>query len=146
MHNDTILLIQSSISNQNDEFQCLVVDVLHREIVPDIVNISRGNKSFKKLLSKSIKFLKSLKWVTVTTVSNRQKFCWGILATCCSKINVSTENADWANHFCSVFTDLNLGTIFSAYCKEKNLVNGQCIITANIPADIQYHSLEDIHK
>ena len=136
------------LSDQKEElFQCLILDVLHREIVPDIANIIQGNENLSILLRGSIKLLKNdMKWLT--SLSNKQRFCWGVLATCCSKINISTENTEWANHFCTIFNEhdnLNLGTVFSAYCKEKNFTNKQCIIATSLPADIECH-LEDVHR
>ena len=143
-----VVYVQLSISNQKEEFQGLILDVLHRELVPDITSITQGNENFKTLLSESIKLLKNdMKWLT--SLSNKQRFCWGFLATCCSKIIVSTENTDWANHFCTIFTEhdnLNLGTVFSAYCREKDFNSRQCIIATGLPAEIKYHPLEDLHK
>lgn len=141
---DLILLImQQSISDQKDDFQSLVLDAIHHVIVPDITAITQCNENFKTLLIKSIKLLKTLKWLH--SMSNKEKFCWGVLATYCSKIKVSIENTDWPNHFWSIFTnrdDLNLGTIFSGYCKAKSFPDGQRITTASITGDMKHHYVQ----
>lgn len=102
--------------------------------------------NFKTLLNESVRLLKSnLGWLT--SLSTKQRFCWGILTTCCSKINISTENFDWTHHYCSIFSnDPKLGVVFSTYCTGRKLPNDQRVVVANLPDEIRSHRSEDLHK
>ena len=122
-----------------------MLGVLRREVVPDIHHKTLDN-NFKTLLNESVRLLKNnLSWLT--SLSTKQRFCWGILTTCCSKINISTENFDWAHHYGSIFTnDLKLGVVFSTYCTGRKLPKEQRIITARLPDEIQTHPSEDLRR
>lgn len=89
----------------------------------------------KTLLSESIKLLKNnLRWLT--SLSNKQRFCWGILTSCCTKISISAERLDWVSQYCSIFpNDPKLGEVFSTY-RKKRLSGDKYIMTADLPKEI----------
>lgn len=137
--------MQGSISDKRDDFQQLVLDVLRREVVPEMRSIHMDT-NFRTLLNESVRSLKSnLNWLT--SLSTKQRFCWGILTTCCSKINISMENFDWSHHYSSIFpNDLKLGVVFSTYCTGRKLPNDQRIIATHLPDEIRTHPSEDLRK
>ena len=102
--------------------------------------------NFRTLLSESVRSLRSnLGWLT--SLSTKQRFCWGILTTCCSKINISMENFDWALHYSAIFpNDLKLGVVFSTYCTGRKLPQEQRVIAAQLPDEIRTHPFEDLRK
>ena len=124
-----------------------MLDVLRREVVPEMKAIHQGTDSnFKTLLNESVRLLRNdLGWLT--SLSTKQRFCWGILTTCCSKINISLENFDWVHHYCSIFPgDTKLGVIFSTYCTGRKLPDDKRIIATSLPDEIRTHPSEDLRK
>ena len=99
---------------------------------------------FEILLTESIKLLKSnLGWLT--SLSNKQRICWGILASTCSRINIS-DKMDWIHHYCSIFpSEPKLGMVFSSFCAKKRLSKDQCIVKKNFLEGLQF-STQDILK
>lgn len=137
---------QDSISDERDEFQLLVLDVLCCEVVPELKTTHHEgvDNNFRTLLNKSVHLLKyNLNWLT--TLSAKQRFCWGILATCCSKISISTQNFNWVHLYTSIFSnDMKLGVVFCTYCTGKSLPTDQCNMAIQLPDDIRRHPLEDL--
>lgn len=105
--------MQDSITAERDEFQGLVLDVLKKEVVPEFKVLqgeeSLSNAAITSIIKKSVTDLcRNLEWLTA--VSPKQSFCWGIVASCCSKVPVRKENLEWVqdydyliNHLCHVY-------------------------------------------
>ena len=132
--------IQRCISNNKNEFQLLLLEVLHIDVVQKMKTMKVDN-NFKSALKESIKQLKNLELCAV--VSNQQTFCWAILSACCSRVKVSSENSAWAEHY---YNDrLDLGAVFSVYCKEKKLTDDECIIITELPdEEMASHPCKDL--
>lgn len=124
-----------------------MLDVLRREVVPELRALQGKTLdiNFKTLLRDIVSLLKNdLSWLT--SLSLRQRFCWGILTTCSSKIVPSIDNFDWAQNYFSVISELNLGLVFISYCSGKKLPHDRRIIANQIPHEIASHPSEDLRK
>lgn len=100
---------------------------------------------FKTLLSEVVRLLKNdLGWAT--SLSVKQRFCWGILATCCSKIAISSENFDWAHYYSTIIGQLNLGLVYYTYCTGNKLAPEQRIIASKLPEKIERHPSPDVRR
>ena len=88
---------------------------------------------------------KDLTWIQV--LHPEQKFCLGIVATYCSKISTTIPTDDslgWISSYFRII--LQLGLIFTAYCKARNLLENERNIITTLPKDIAHHPNEDVHK
>lgn len=133
---------QTTLPDRRDGFQQLVLDVLSYEMVPDITANQNVDSCFKTLLSDAVNCLeKSLGRISSGSLSMKDKFYWGILATCCSKITISTENFDWAENYTK---DLKLGVVFSTYYTQK-LHDDQYTFTS-LPDEIRLHPCGDLRR
>ena len=131
---------QDAISEDKDEFQELILEVLHHELIPEFRTLqtletgTRVNiKNFKAVLLHSVNIL--LK--NLFSLSSKQAFCWGIVASCCSRIHTSSENLEWFRNYSYVISVL--GKIFNAYCTERKRTDCQCVIIESLPPDICAH-------
>lgn len=107
------------MSDQRNGFQLLVLNMLCVELVPEPLRGRIVDVKFKALLSNSISLLnQDLGWLT--SVSTKQEFCWGVLATCCSKIIISSGNINWIDEYSALIKDVDLGLIFKT-CREKGI-------------------------
>ena len=119
-----------------------MLDVLCHEVVPEPRTLQDEtlDVDFETLLRDIVSSLTSdLTWLT--SLSPKQRLCWGILATCCSKITPSIDNFKWA----SVISNFNLGLVFISYCSGKNLSNDERMIN-QFPHEISSHPLDDLRK
>ena len=99
--------------------------------------------SFQSVLEGAVTTLvRDLTWLKELTT--KQKFCWGLVAACCSKINIGHENLDWVHSYDKVLR--KVGHIFTVYCSGRRLTEGQCIIIEQLPEEIAKHPVEDIKK
>ena len=125
----------------------LVLDVLRREVVPDL-RTHMGQEldpNFKNLMREIIRFLKGdLSWLT--SLSTKQRFCWGILATSCSKMVVNKDNLEWVHLYGSFITSLELGLVFRSYCTSKKLSPEERVIINELPHDVQAPRSEDLQR
>ena len=124
-----------------------MLDVLRREVVPELrTNQNRElDANFRTLLEECLRHLRSnLGWLT--SFSTKQRFCWGILATCCTKMTISVEHFDWAHNYSAIIQDLKLGMVFLTYCTGKKLGRDQRIIADKLPEEILAHPSEDLHR
>ena len=122
---------QSAISDKQDEFQQLVLEVIQKEMIPDFKVLQGGNFQ--------ITLLYSVLHDTVTTLCKdfnrlqaltiKQDFYWGIIASCCEKIPITRDEFDWVHLYASVITCL--GNIYISYCKKKNLQEDECLVSAD---------------
>jgi len=136
------------MSNTQNAFKKLVLDVLRREVVPDLRNLqTRGQKSknFKNLIREIVRFLKNdLTWLS--SLSTKQNFCWGVLGTCVSKIAVNKDSFDWVHHYSEVISSFELGIVYSSFCNDKKLSPDQRIIIDGLPEGVKTHHSEDLRR
>ena len=116
-------------------------------MVPELKTVQGKelDENFKTLLKESVRLLrKDLSWLT--SLSVKQRFCWGIIATCCSKMTISTDNFDWTHNYSIIIRDLGLCHIFLAYCNGKKLAGDKRIVSSKLPDNIRCHPSEDLRR
>ena len=139
---------QSAISDKQDEFQQLVLEVIQREMIPDFKVLQQENFIQNSLLY-------SVLHDTVTTLCKdfnglqaltiKQDFYWGIIGSCCEKIPITREEFDWVHLYASVVTCL--GKIYNSYCKKKNLQENECLLSADgFPQEIAHSHSKHVKK
>ena len=111
------------MSDQRNEFQLLVLNMLCVELVPEPLRGRKVDVKFKALLLKSVSLLNQdlCRLGRLTSISTKQEFCWGVLATCCSKIIISKDNLYWVEDYSALIRDVDLGLIFKT-CGEKGII------------------------
>jgi len=138
---------QAAISDRRDEFQQLVLEVVRREVVPEVKDM-QGEKTIASPLYSVLHvavttLCMDLSWLQVLTT--KQRFCWGIIASCCKKIPVAKEQFDWVHSYKFVIT--HLGYIYNSYCAGKKLSEKKCLLLAEgFPKEIAHSPSEDIRK
>lgn len=116
----------------------MVLKEVVQEIMEDQFNSSHSPYSVLKGIVATL--CRDLSWLRAPTL--KQNFHWGIVASCCEKIPITTKNLKWV-HLCDSIT--SLGSIYNCYCKEKKLPEEKCLLSAEkLPQDI-VHS-ENIKK
>jgi hypothetical protein len=123
--------------------------VLQREVIPEFkvlqaVGTGTGvGSNFQSVLDGAVNTLvKDLSWLKELTT--KQKFCWGLVAACCSKINIGRDNLDWVHSYDKVLK--KVGHIYTVYCSGRRLTENQCIIIEQLPEEVEKHPVEDIKK
>ena len=137
----SIIHVQDSISSERDEFQGLVLTILKKEVVPEF-KILQGeetlpNTAVKNVLVKSItELVRNLNWLTALTP--KQEFCWGIVATVCSKIPVKADSLGWVQDYDYVMSQLC--HIYKAYCNGQGLRGEEeRRLKDELPANIRHY-------
>ena len=97
---------------------------------------------FRSLLQYSTEQLITSSWPP--SLSARQSFCWGLVASCCSHIHINKENLDWLKNNSYIISELS--RIFNDYCTRKRLTSEQCVIIQDLPEDISRHSSNDVKR
>ena len=99
---------------------------------------------FRSLLQQSTELLRTSSWSP--SLSARQSFCWGLVASCCSHIHITKENLYRLKNYSYVISELS--KIFNAYCTRKKLASKQteCLIVQDLPEDISGHSSNDVKR
>lgn len=140
------IFFQGAISDQQDEFQQLVLAVVQRGVIPDIKALQGeefvSSSSLYSMLHLTVTILcKDLSWLQA--LSMKQQFCWGIIASCCAKIPISEKHLEWVLLYESVITCLS--RIYNLYCTWKELPKDKCLLSADEYPQETVHS-EDIKK
>lgn len=96
--------------------------VLQKEVVPEFKTLqgeqSLSNATVKDVLTKSVTELcKNLNWLT--SLTPKQGFCWGIVATCSSKVPVKADSFDWIQDYDYLMNQLC--HIYKAYCNGQGM-------------------------
>ena len=77
-------------------------------------------------LHMTVQFLTNdLCWLTNVTM--KQSFCWGFIATCCSKVPISNKNFDWIYLYLKFIHQLCI--IYSTYCNKQKVRESDRILT-----------------
>lgn len=141
------MCLQASISEEEDSFQQLVLGVLQKEVIPEF-KVLQGldtaiGADFQAVLQTAVNTLcKNLSWAR--SLSTKQKFCWGLVASCCSKINIGKDSLDWVHSYDKVLRQV--GYIFNVYCTGRKLTESKSIIIEHFPEEIATHSSEEIRR
>lgn len=98
------------------EFQKFILGAIQGELIPEL-NTRQIDPNFMKLLKGINNYLcNDSSWTTV--LSAKQQFCWGVLATCCSKIPLSEDSFEWV---IGGFSKLNLGKVYQSYAHVSSV-------------------------
>ena len=136
MYHADLFSLQGSITSERYEFQALVLDVLKKEVVPELKALQVSSIDIRKCVTE---LCQNLDWLTV--ISPKQGFCWGVVAGCCSKVPVRKESLKCVQDYTHII--LRLCSIYGAYCNSQGIVveeGGQ--IKQGLPKSVQHN--EDI--
>lgn len=77
-------------------------------------------------------------------ISSRSSFCWGVVASCCSRIPIS-DTFEWVHLFPFVIDQL--GRVYGMYCEFHNLnEKGFVLVDNKLPDDIKESSCEEVKQ
>ena len=101
-------LHQDAISDQQDEFQLLVLMVVEKEVVPDF-QILQEKSIYSSSMHSALHLIVTTLCMDFTWLqppSIKQQFCWGIVTSCCGKIPITKGHFMWAYLYNSAITCL----------------------------------------
>ena len=136
----TIQILSKSICNSS-HMTC----ICPQEVIPELSTLqSDENPAQNVLTTASTRLQKDVSWIQA--LNPQQSFCWGIVATCCSKISSSiiTDNFDWIHSYDIIISQL--GQIYASYCNGKNLPESERVLADTLPQDIAHLPSDDVHK
>ena len=138
-------LHQDAISNQQDEFQQLVLMVVEKEVVPGFQTLQEGSVSSSPMYSVLqlivTTLCKDFTWLQAPSI--KQQFCWSIVTSCCVKIPITKEDFMWAYLYNSAITCL--ADIYNSYCKWK-VIPKHPLSAEGYSQDIVHISSDNIRK
>lgn len=157
---DTLVsCLQKSIT-QMSEFQLLVLTVLQKvrspravcasghcvyiqELIPESRSLQAPIKeSIHQILSDTIGLLSyDTSWLTDLTAHH--KFAFGVVAVCCSRLPISSEQLHWMSSYTQVVA--LMGKIYTAYCQHQGIEEDSTILS-ELPAAVREARLEDMHS
>ena len=138
---------KDAISNQHDEFQQLVLAVVQMEVIPES-NVLQEEKLttcplYIMLREIVITLCVDLNWLQ--SLTTKQIFYWGIIASCCEKIPIAKEQFEWVQLYEYVISCV--GKIYNLCCKDKELQEDKCLLSADgFPQKIALLPSDDIRK
>lgn len=105
----------------------------------------KTTKQFKDLLKLSANSVsqKVPQWFG-SSLSPRQRFCWGVVSAGCNKMPISAESFDWVISLQSVISQL--GSVFNAYCNSRKLSGQACLLTDSLPKEVEECQWEDVRN
>ena len=131
--------MQACVSEEYDYFQQLILNEIQKQI-SELIAIQGGDDSdFQVVLQDNL--CKNLSWTE--TLSMKQKFCWGLVADCCSKIHIQQDSLEWMGHNRTV---AHIGSMYHAYCSSRKLTDNQSIIIDQLPLEIQECPSQDAKR
>ena len=118
-----------------------MLSVLQKEVVPEF-KILQGEESLpnvavQEILKSSVTELcRTLDWLT--SLSPKQGFCWGIIATFCSKIPVKVESLGWIQDYDYLLSQLC--HIYKAYCNGREIRGEEeKRLKEELPVDVRHY-------
>ena len=138
---------KDAISDQQDEFQQLVLTVIQMEMVPERKVLQEEKFTTSPLytvLREIVTMLgRDISWLQSTTT--KQKFWWGIIASCYEKIAITKEQFEWVQLYESVITCV--GEIYCLCYNNKQLQGEKCLLSADgFPQEIALIPSANIKK
>ena len=85
---------------------------------------------------------KNLSWLQA--LSPKQRFSWGIVASFCAKIPISSDQFEWIHSYWYVIKQL--GLIYKAYCERQQLTEQQRVLSEHFPGEIANGPSEVIRR
>ena len=105
---------------------------MFQEITPHLQK-PNVEKSAVKLLSTVINILS--KNVCPINPTKKERFCWGVVATFCERIQPMQDSFQWAESHANVIE--KLGEIYGLYCQRQNFKHeSECILQDELRPDI----------
>ena len=129
----------------NSVFFLHMTCICPQEVIPDLRTFQSDEGPAQHVLTTaSTKLQIDLSWIQALNL--QQRFCWGIVATCCSKIssNIVTDNFDWIHSYDIIISQL--GQIYASYCNGKKLPENERVLADTLPQDIAHLPSNDVHK
>ena len=123
---------QAAISDQQDDFQLLVLAVVQRavvqrEVISGFKDVEKFSPLYSVLKLTVTPLCKDLSWLQSPTT--KQSFCWGVVASFCQSFPITNKHFEWIHSYASVITCL--GSIYMSYCKWKKLPEDKCLLSAD---------------
>lgn len=120
-----------------------LIIIIFQVVVPELRSLEGSdNEHIRSVLPVSVNLLvQSPSWFGA--LSPRQKFCWGVVSTTCSKLVVTANNFDWVNNSAVI---QQLGVIYNSYCNSRKLYGSNCLLSENTPEEIATCPWEDVKK
>ena len=130
---------QNDVSKERCELQLLILTVLQQEVIPEFINLleieaNTGNNG--QVLRAVFKYCIDhiCEDLHVHSLTPKQTFCWGLVASCCSRVCVVPDDFEWLYDYSYVITELS--GIFRTYCTGKKLSEEDCIIVKGLPENV----------
>ena len=81
---------------------------------------------------------------SLNDISSRTSFCWGVLASCCSRIPVS-DTFEWVRLF--TYAIDQLGRVYGMYCELHQLSeNGIALFEDSLPSDVAETPCDEVKQ
>ena len=122
--------------------------MVQKEIIPELKALqgaeSVSSNALRPVLQGTVSTLcRDLSWLQALTT--KQRFCWGIVASCCGKIPTTAEHFDWVHTYSFLINQL--GHLYNSYCIGKKLPQDECLLSAGaLPQEVTHSPSEDIRK
>ena len=125
----------------------MIIFFSFKEIIPELNSLQGTGKEInpqlENILTSSVNTLRqNVSWFA--SLSPRQMFCWGVVATTCGKFPVKAKNIKWVHHLKVVIQ--TLGMIFNTYCKYHKLDDHQCLLSKHMPKEVNDCSWDDVRN
>ena len=138
---------KDAISDQHDVFQQLVLTVIQMEIVPERKSLQEEKFSSSPLYSVLWEIVimlgRDISWLQ--SLTTKQNFCWGIIASCYEKIPITKQQFEWVQLYESVIACVG-GIYYSCY-NYKQLQEEKCLLSADgFPQEITVIPSDNIRK
>ena len=140
--------LQKSFSEEGNDFHQIILRVLNKEVIPEFkvlqdLEAAPAGSNFSKILQEAVNTLcKNLSWTR--SLTTKQKFCWGLVSSCCSRLNISRDSLDWVHSYDKVLKQV--GYIFNVYCNGRKLTESRCVMIEKLPDEIANHQVEEIKR
>ena len=115
----------------------MIIFLSFKEIIPELKALQGTEKEINPQLKNTLTFsvntlCQNVSWFA--SLSPRQMFCWGVVATTCGKFPVKAKNIKWVHHLKDIIQ--TLGVIFNTYCKYHKLDDHQCLLSKHMPEKV----------
>ena len=125
----------------------MIIFFSFKEIIPELKALQGTEKEINPQLKNILTFAvstlrKNVSWFA--SLSPRQMFCWGVVATTCGKFPVKAKSIEWVHHLKVVIQ--TLGDIFNTYCKYHKLDDHQCLLSKHMPKEVDDCPWDDVRN
>lgn len=112
-------------------------------MIPELKSL-QDDSPFKGLFKFSVNTVsQKISWFD-SSLSPRQRFCWGVVAAGCEKIPISAESFGWVISLQAVIAQL--GSIFNVYCNSRKLSGQECLLSQSMPPEVANCQSNDVRN